>query len=390
MKLHIPISTLNDALKLHNCDPKLNLSNQGWIAACPVEGCEGDLTYRSSDHYVEYQCSGNSCRPEEICERLKIECAVPTPAAVAAPSAPIQPVNKVIPLQVKEQDVCKPSIRPQIPKSQTMLEIMESEDFFEPPQTIQCGWQPFDCAQPFGGIECGTLAVIAAPPGCYKTGIMLRIARGFAEQGQNIHWLAAEMRPNQLVKRSICQAVGLPLNAMWSKKDADRKTIAAAQKRLAPALSRLTVVRAPIGFDEIRAAADIAPIVFIDYLQKIRHPEPRMARHEQLEEIMSFLAELSQSNNSVFILASSQSRGNDSERGIANATKGSSAIEYTVDALYCAKEPSVEETQCGNFEITYGCLKQREGERLALKVRIKDGRIVPTDDEWHAMSGAHG
>ena len=101
MKLPISISTLNDALKLHNCDPKLNLSNQGWIAACPVEGCEGDLTYRSSDHCVEYQCSGNSCRPGEICERLEIECAAPTSVAVAAPSAPIQHLKQVDAPQLK-------------------------------------------------------------------------------------------------------------------------------------------------------------------------------------------------------------------------------------------------------------------------------------------------
>jgi len=82
MKLPISISTLNDALLALDCKPQSNKSHKGWIAACPVEGCKGDLTYRSSAHCVEYQCSGNSCRPEEICERLEIECAVPTTAAV--------------------------------------------------------------------------------------------------------------------------------------------------------------------------------------------------------------------------------------------------------------------------------------------------------------------
>lgn len=80
MKLHIPIFIFSDALQAHNCDPRPNPSEQGWIAACPV--CEGKVTYRSSGDDVEYQCSGNSCRPKEICKRLEIECAVPTPAAV--------------------------------------------------------------------------------------------------------------------------------------------------------------------------------------------------------------------------------------------------------------------------------------------------------------------
>ena len=80
MKLDIPISTLNDALLALDCKPRSNEAQKGWIAACPV--CVGDLIYHSSDHCVEYQCSRNSCSPIDICERLKIECAAPTPAAV--------------------------------------------------------------------------------------------------------------------------------------------------------------------------------------------------------------------------------------------------------------------------------------------------------------------
>lgn len=122
MKLHIPISTLNDALKLHNCDPRLN-SNGGWIAACPVEGCEGDLTYRSSDHYVEYQCSGNSCRPKEICERLKIECAVPTTATVVETVA-LEPRQQTVP---KSVELTKPT--EEKPSSAARLISMVQEIF---------------------------------------------------------------------------------------------------------------------------------------------------------------------------------------------------------------------------------------------------------------------
>ena len=99
MKLHIPIDKLNDALLAHNCDPRPNPSKQGWIAACPV--CEGKVTYSSSGVGVEYQCSSNSCPPQEICRSLKIECSVPTPSVLAAPTAPIQHLKQVDAPQLK-------------------------------------------------------------------------------------------------------------------------------------------------------------------------------------------------------------------------------------------------------------------------------------------------
>lgn len=93
MKLPISITQFSDALQTHNCEPQSNKPYKGWIAVCP--NCEGKLTYRSSGDGVEYQCSGNFCRPEEICKRLKIEYAVPTPAAVAEPAAPIEYLQEV-------------------------------------------------------------------------------------------------------------------------------------------------------------------------------------------------------------------------------------------------------------------------------------------------------
>ena len=270
---------------------------------------------------------------------------------------------------------------PPVPKMQTALELMRSPDFHLPPQTVNCGWVPFDTVQPFGGLECGTLTVLSAPPACYKTSAMLRIARGYAEKGCRVRWLAAEMRPSQLAKRMLTQAAGLCVRSLWVPMPQDQVKLKTTTQRLECAFSQLQFVRGPIGFDEIRNAAAEADVVFVDYLQLIRHPESKIAKHEQLEQIMETCIEACQSNKTVFIMASSQSRGGGGERDISSAFKGSSAIEFSADVAYCATAPSKEETKGGTFNVRFECFKQREGERFEFEVPIEKGIIALTDDE---------
>ena len=269
---------------------------------------------------------------------------------------------------------------PPVPKMQTALELMRSPDFHLPPQTVNCGWVPFDTVQPFGGLECGTLTVLSAPPACYKTSAMLRIARGYAEEGFRVRWLAAEMRPSQLAKRMLTQAAGLELRSLWVPIPQIQMKLKITKQRLEGAFSQLQFIRGPIGFDEIRNAAAEADVVFVDYLQLIRHPESKMARHEQLEQIMETCIEACQSTKTVFIMASSQSRGG-GERDISSAFKGSSAIEFSADVAYCATAPSKEELEAGTFNLRFECFKQREGLRMEFEFPIEKGFIALTDNE---------
>ena len=87
---------------------------------------------------------------------------------------------------------------------------------------------------------------------------------------------------------------------------------------------------------------------------------------------MAKISELAQRTGAVFIAASSQGRdGGDGEqeRHIHNATKGSSSIEYSTDALYCAGKPKASP---GGLTVEFKCLKQREGQRRNLLVPIDE------------------
>jgi hypothetical protein len=250
----------------------------------------------------------------------------------------------------------------------TFAELLKDPRLRTKPETIASGWEPFDRAQPFEAIERGTKLVLAAPPGCYKTATMLRLARGFAEQGHRVAWMAAEMQPRALLRRMLCQMAGLDQSAIFSACPDHVRKFADATHRLQGFAHLIECQRAPIGFDELERAAGVAEVVFVDYLQLVRHPQHDVRGHEKLEEVMGQIAELSQRDGVVFIIASAQGReGGGEKRGIHNATRGSSSIEFTVDALYCASKP--EPTSNGTV-VVFDCFKQREGAALPIEVPI--------------------
>jgi replicative DNA helicase len=250
----------------------------------------------------------------------------------------------------------------------TFAELLNDPQLRTKPETIASGWGAFDRAQPFEAIERGAKVVLAAPPGCYKTATMLRMARGFAEQGHRVAWMAAEMQPRALLRRMLCQLARVGQSAIFSECSDHIRKFAIATQRLQGFAHRIECTSAPIGFKELERAAGGAEVVFVDYLQLVRHPERDARGHEKLEEVMGHIAELSQREGAVFIIASAQGReGGGDTRSIHNATRGSSSIEFTVDALYCASKP--EPTNGGTL-VEFKCLKQREGEALPIEVPI--------------------
>jgi hypothetical protein len=71
-------------------------------------------------------------------------------------------------------------------------------------------------------------------------------------------------------------------------------------------------------------------------------------------------------------MAAAQGRdGGGEARDLHNAVRGSSAVEFTVDALYSATAPTETQRRSGNgFTVMFRCLKQREGALLPIEVAI--------------------
>jgi hypothetical protein len=262
--------------------------------------------------------------------------------------------------------------------SVTLAELLDDPRSLSTPATIASGCKWFDYVQPFDAIERGAMCVLAAPPGAFKSTILLRLALGFAEGGTPVAWMAGEMSDRMRVRRLLAQAAGIGAKAIGNNVPDHIAKLKRADERLRAIGDRLTFYRAPIALSAIERAAEAAPVVVIDYLQLIRHADSRLQGTERLEEVMAGLEAIRQATGSTMLLAAAQGRaGSDGERHIHNAVRGSSSIEYTVDSLYAlamsAEGLKRAKESAGVFSLRFDCLKQREGEAVPIDVPI-DGR----------------
>ncbi len=257
----------------------------------------------------------------------------------------------------------------------TIGELLDDPGLLKPPETIASGWNPFDRAQPFGAAERGTITILAAPPKCYKTFTMLRLARGFAERGYRVAWLAGEMRPQALARRLLCQYARIGQSALASEvmpPDHAERLGNALRDLGARVEGRIDLKRAPIGFADLRRAGECADVVFVDYLQMVQHPDPPIKGNERIEATMAKMVEVATRTNAVFIVAAAQpADGAGADRTLFNCVRGSTAAAYSADAVYCAERPSESVRESGaKFSIEYRCLAHREGAEHSFKVAI--------------------
>jgi replicative DNA helicase len=257
----------------------------------------------------------------------------------------------------------------------TIGELLADPGLMKPPETVPSGWHAFDRAQPFGGAERGTITILAAPPKCYKTFTMLRLARGFAERGHRVAWLAGEMRPHALARRMLCQYARIGQSALASEvmpPDLAERFGKALRDLDAKVEGRIALKRAPIGFADLRQAGESADVVFVDYLQMVQHPDPSIKGNERIEGTMAEMIGVATRTNAVFIVAAAQpADGAGADRTLFNCVRGSTSAAYSADAVYCAERPSPTVRDSGApFSIEYRCLAHREGEEHSFEVAI--------------------
>jgi replicative DNA helicase len=271
----------------------------------------------------------------------------------------------------------------------TVADILDDPAWSRPPEVLRASVAWWDDIQPFGGIERGSLVVLAAPPRCYKTSLMLFLAWQYAEAGHRVHYLAGEMTRHALTRRVVAMAGEVsPRVVMEPATDTESRAVVAGVERVRSLRDRLVFGRAPITVEQIASAADEADIAIVDYLQLIRPEVGDVAggRAEELEGTMNTLLGVIQRGGTVIAAAALNRIG----RGEASLSsiRGSSAIEYGATTVYATTERLVGLDPSGEREddaIVYRCLKQREGEAIDLRFGIEP-RLGPLPvsppDRW--------
>ena len=248
----------------------------------------------------------------------------------------------------------------------TVAEILADPQWSTPPQVLKAGVEWFDDAQPFGGLERGSKVILAAPPRCFKTAVMLWLAQGYARQGLTVRYLACEMGRYPLVRRMVAQVAKMTTAAIMQPLDlAQQQRRDAAIQDVQRYADRLSIRQAPISASDVARACGESDVVFVDYLQLLA-PTPGIeaaGRAEQLEDTMRTILAATQHGSAALVLACALNREGRDKAGLSSL-RGTSAIEYGADTVFVANESdaNVEQIQANAIvEVTFRCEKQREG-----------------------------
>ncbi len=245
-----------------------------------------------------------------------------------------------------------------------------AEAIAEPPPTWKTGLRWWDDAMPGGGMQDSWKIVLAAPPGCGKTALVLQVLRGFLRNQVNAEalYMAGEMSRRQLAARLVQQEANLPAYALHFGTPDQVVRRDAAMSRLKTIAPRLNVMDPPTDLERIRDVAYKYAVIVVDYLQLVRPADLAAGRVEQLDGIMAELAGIAAVSGCTFVIVSAMPRGGGStkSRNIFEAFKGSSAIEYTADVAFVGEVDEDADDDSETRNVRWRCLKNRHGPAVDL------------------------
>ena len=221
----------------------------------------------------------------------------------------------------------------------------------------------------YGGLPVG-LTILAGVPGAGKSALALQLALGAVTAGKRMLWAAGEMRPADIVRRSMCLLSQLPLGVDLPKyfMGRDDNEAAAAQKT-AEYFSRQAFIETNFNLNAIEAGIvqNKPDIVVIDYVQLLRSDEA--TRVEQLDSIAISLIEIARRHQVALVAISSMSKGSDGKTSIGSISRGTAQLDYASD-LYLLAE--TKDGQGDEKSVKWSCKKNRRGPLVDLDL-IFDG-----------------
>jgi replicative DNA helicase len=262
----------------------------------------------------------------------------------------------------------------------------------DPPSTWKTGLRWFDDAMADGGMQESWKIVLAAPPGCGKTALVLQVLRGFLRNQPNAEalYMAGEMSRRQLAARLVQQESNLPAHALNFGTPEQIAKRDAAMVRLENIAPRLHVMDPPTDLGRIKDQAYRYAVIVVDYLQLVRPADISAGRVEQLDAIMAELAAIAATSGCTFLIVSAMPRGGATtkSRNIFEAFKGSSAIEYTADVAFVGEVEEQEPGEQSEYrDVRWRCLKNRHGSAVDMDL-VFHGPSMRFDQRKHQPAPA--
>jgi replicative DNA helicase len=220
----------------------------------------------------------------------------------------------------------------------------------------------------YGGLPVG-LSVFAGTPGVGKSALGLQLALGAVSAGKRMLWAAGEMRPSDIVRRSMALLSQLPLGVDLPKFVMSRDDgLEAAAKKAAEYFANQAFIETNFNLTAIESAIvqHRPDVCCIDYIQLLRSQEA--SRVEQLDSIAIDLITMARRHGVAIIAISSMSKNSDGA-AIGSISRGSGSIDYAAD-LYLLGESG--DATGDERAVQWQCRKNRRGPLVNLDL-IFDG-----------------
>ena len=234
-------------------------------------------------------------------------------------------------------------------------------------QFIPTNHQWFD--HPYGGLPIG-LTILAGNPGSGKSALALQLALGAVTAGAKLLFAMGEMRPVDLVRRSMALMPQLPLGVNLPKFNmgSDLNKEAAAQK-VAEFFGTQAHIETNFTLDAIEAGIiqHKPTVCIVDYIQLLRGDEA--SRVEQLDSISIRLIEMARRHEVALVAISSMAKGSDGKSSIGSISRGTASLDYSADLYFLAE---AGDSQDAEKAVKWCCKKNRRGGMVDLDL-IFDG-----------------
>lgn len=275
-----------------------------------------------------------------------------------------------------------------------------------------------------GGLRTG-LYVLGAVSNLGKTAFMLQLADQIAKQGIPVLYFSLEMDKKELMARSIARTTymqvgdrtdkkGEPLasdtfnildNIKYEGYSKDKKDvistsiniyeniaknlyIISGRYRTKDISRRMTIDDVEKIIKDFIKYKEVAPVIFIDYMQIIAPVDNRATDKQNMDEIVDRLKQISIDVDTPVIAISSYNRDNYYEPANLSAFKESGAIEYGadyvlalqyngIDEIYYDKDPKMTEIKKKRaiYELIENLkLKSNKGEPIPIELKLLKSR----------------
>ncbi len=224
-----------------------------------------------------------------------------------------------------------------------------------------------------GGFMPGEVTILAARPSVGKTALAMQVCDSIAREGKSVLFVSLEMRSDELASRVMAAEANvnghhIRLGAC-SQDELGRLRQASESMEGRP----LWIFDPPAaGLKPIRAAIKLASwkgqlsLVCIDYLQLIRHADPRKQRYEQVSEISAGLKKIAREFKVPLLVLCQLSREAESDKPRLSHLKESGSIEQDADTVIAIWRGNTEGKTKGETDLIV--LKNRHGERGTVRV----------------------